>query len=244
MTTNSFDYADKIAKLLKMAEGAPNEEMAANYMAKASELQLQHMIADSDIRQAEKGPQDNLARHFVRGLDKNAGYIKAKRDIVYGLAVIFHCKVTIAKDRSSVALYGFQSDIDFIQTLSDSLQIQMMRHMETAAHTMPRYESARTWRTSFAHGFADRVVARLRASRASQEAEAGTNTPGTALVLRDRSQAVAAYFDDIFAGKKLGASYKNRSIRSANGLIAGDAAGSLADLGGKAVRNTSRRAID
>lgn len=236
MTTKN--YPDLINKLLAKANGTDNELEASTYLAKASALQLEHMISDSDLRaaQGEAAPVDELNAYAVKNLPKGGGYIKARRDIVFGLASIFHCRVTIAPDRSVVRLYGHQSDIDFIQALYDSLSIQMLRHMETDA---PRGVD-RSWRTSFAHGWVARVVTRLRAARSTQETEASSATPGTAIVLRSRDVAVQDFFSRQMGGAKLRASYKNRSVRSAAGLYAGDAAGMRADLGGRALGTTRR----
>ena len=237
MTTNNTDRAALIAKLLSTAESLSaqgNEEAAASYMAKASALQLKFMVEDSEIRQAQgdKRADDPLVSHRVIGVEKRSGYVKARRDLLDGLVSIFHCKATMAHDRSSMTIYGFQSDVDFVQTIFSSLVTQMMSNMDHDAKSMPSWESPRTWRTSYAHGWAWRVVSRLRAARTSQEAEAGTTTPGTALVLRDRSQAVQDYYDQLFAGRKMRAGYVNRSTRSSDGLRRGDAAGSRADIGG------------
>lgn len=237
MTTNTNDRAALIAKLLSTAESLAaqgNEEAAATYTAKASALQLKYMIEDSEIRQAagDKRADDPLVSHVVIGVEKRGGYVKARRDLVASLASIFHCKITMAHDRSSMTIYGYRSDVDFVQTIFTSLVTQMMRNMEHDARMMPAGESARTWRTSYAHGWAYRVVTRLRAARTAQECAAYTNTPGTAIVLRDRSQAVQDYYDELFAGRKMRAGYANRSIRSGDGHRRGDAAGARADLGG------------
>lgn len=245
MTTNNtprHDYADKIAKMLAAAESYAQqglEDAAAAYNAKASQLQLEMMIADSDIRAAARGavPVDELGHQAVQGLPKGAGYIKAKRDLIFGLANIFHLRTTIAHDRSSVQIYGHETDRKFVQQLFDSLVLQLHSHMEYDAKKWGTAD--RRWRTSYAHGWVNRVIARLKASRAAQETQAA-ETPGTELVLRDRSAAVKTYFDDLFAGQRLRSSYKNRSVGSAAGYLAGGEAANRAALGGKAVGSTRR----
>lgn len=229
--TTTTNYADKIAKLLAKAENTTNEHEAAIYLAKASQLQLEKQISDSDLRaaQGENVPTDDLVTKIVAGLPKGAGYIKAKRDLVYGLASVFNLKVTIAADRSEVRLYGHTTDFEFVQSLFNSLILQM----ESA---MARARGDRSFKTSFAHGYVNRVIARLREARHGQESEAVVESPGTALVLRDRSLIVTDYFNSQFGGRKLGSSYKNRSIRSTAGIIAGDAAGRNARLGQPEIR--------
>lgn len=234
--TNTHDYAEKIALLLRKAEGAANEEEAAAYFAMASKLQLKKQISDSEIRAAGQDvPIDELDTMRVSGLDKGAAYIKAKRDMVSGLARIFHCRVTMASDRSFMDLHGHTTDMAFVQAMYDSLCVQMLTMMTQAG------PGDRSFKTSFAHGYAYRVVARVGAARASQENEAA-DTPGTAIMLRDRLVDVEKYFADRFSGMKLRAGYRNRSMRSAAGMAAGAAAADRADLGQRRVAPT-RRAI-
>lgn len=241
MTTN---YAAKIASLLATAESYAaqgNEDAAATYNAKASELQLKKQIDESDIRAEQNAatPVDELTAAYVRGLDKNAGYIKAKRDLLYGLAAIFNLKTVIAHDRSYVRMFGHQTDIEFVQQLFDSLVIQMSGAMEAEAYR----GAGRSWRTSFAHGWVGRVTMRLRAARASQTEDVKAETPGAELVLASRKDKVETYFKDQFAGRKLGTSYKNRSIRDAHGYARGDAAGARADIGGTRLNQGTRKQL-
>lgn len=234
MTNN--DRASRIAALLATAESYAregNEQAAATYTAKASELQLKYMIEDSDIRKAGAKPTDELDRRLARGVNKGAAYIKARRDIVVGLANIFNVRVTIAHDRSSMTLLGFASDLDFVQQVFDSLSLQL-------DSALARVKGDRSYKTSFAHGFAHRVIMRLRDARTDQVADADSSTPGTALVLADRRAIVASYFAEQFAGVKMGSSYKNRSVRSAGGFYAGDAAGRVADIGGAKIGRPTR----
>lgn len=170
-------------------------------------------------------------------MEKNSGYIKARRDLLYGLCDIFNVKTTIAHDRSYVTMYGFETDLDFVQQMFDSLALQMHSMMEHDGRGQ-----GRSWRTSYAHGFAYRVVTRLRLIRAQQEHDASDGNVSTALVLRDRSVAVQEDFNRRFAGAKLRSSYKNRSIRDGHGYASGDAAGSRADLGQR--RMTGRRSLE
>lgn len=243
MTTKN--YPDLIAKLLATAESlaqSGREEAAATYLAKASELQLEHMISDSDLRQSGKGPTDEIIAMTVRGVDKGAAFVKAKRDLVAGLASIFHCKVNMAMDRSIMTLYGYESDVTFVQQLLDSLLIQLHSHMlHDAGQELRRaFHVDRSWKTSYAHGWVNRVVSRLRDFRKAQEFAAGQEM-STAVVLRDRSVAVTEYYNDRFAGK-IRAGYKNQSVRDARGAAAGADAGNRADLGGTRIE-TNRKSL-
>jgi hypothetical protein len=235
----NFDYTAKIAGLLAKAAGTTNEDEAATYRAKASELMLKMQIDQADLDRALKDRQptpEEIIPHVVLGLQKGAYVIKAKRDIVFGLAPLFNCRVTIAADRSSVKLYGYESDVQFVQALMSSLIVQLDGQLAS----MP---GDRSFKTSFAHGFASRVVARMRNARYIQEAEADVSTPGTALMLIDRKGNVDKFVENYYTGTKLRSSYKNRSIRSAAGVYAGQAAGDRADIGQTRIANGERKSI-
>lgn len=238
-----MDYAGKIAALLAKAEATAFEPERDALLSKASELQLKWMISDSDVRASKdrKDVSDYLMRCAAEGVVKNSAFVKAKRDLLTGLCSIFHVKITIYTDRSVMNLFGFASDVAFVKQLHASLVVQMLAAMEQQAHGLNSRD--RSWKTSFAHGYAQRVVYRLQQARRTQEAEASSTDAGTALVLRDRSTQVQAYFDEQLSGVKLRSGYKNRSIRSRDGLSAGSAAGDRADLGGTKVSSGGRRSI-
>lgn len=240
MTTNT-DRAATIAKLLSTAESlaaSGNEVAAQSYINRASEMQLKFMIEDSDIRQAsgKDHAEEQLITVRVAGVQKNSGYIKARRELVTGLAFIFHCRITLTTDRAEMRLWGYESDVKFVQTLFNSLSVQMISLMDEASHG----RVDRSWRTSFAHGYARRVCSRLRDSRAQQEDEMTASTPGTDLVLADRTAVVNAWFGRTAGVRRGGPVYRNTSTRSAAGYAAGHMAGDLADIGNVRVGGGSR----
>jgi len=228
-------YADKIAKLLAMAEDpSVTESEAANFLAKASELRMNQMISDDEIRRAGTAstPDDTIAWRFVMR-EKSGFVIKARRELLYGLCDIHNVRTAIASDRSYIKLFGHTTDMDFVEQMLASLTIQMRGHMESAwRDAIGADAGARTWKTSFAHGYVGRVIVRLRAIQAAKITDVReTSAPGVELVLRDRNVAVQKYYDDYFGGRKLRGSYKNTSVRSADGVVAGYRAGADADLG-------------
>lgn len=234
-----MDYAAKIAALIAKAEATEFEGERDTFLAKASELQLKWMISDSDVRASmdRKDVSDYLIRTAAEGVDKNSAFVKAKRDMLTGLCSIFHVKITMYRDRSGMTLFGFASDVAFVRQLHASLVVQMLAAMER------ENTRDRSFRTSFAHGYAQRVVARLQEARTRQERDASSSMPGTALVLRDRSTQVQAYFDEQLSGVRLRSGYKNRSVRSAAGHAAGRIAGDRADVGGTRVAGVNRDAL-
>lgn len=221
-----MDYAGKIAALMAKAEATTFESERDAFLSKASELQLKWMISDSDVRAADdrRDATDHLIRTAAEGVEKGSAYVKAKRDLLTGLCSIFHVKITMYGDRSGMTLFGFSSDVAFVKQLHASLVVQMFSAIER--------ESSRdsAYRTSFAHGYAARVVSRLHEVRERQERDI-SSLPGTALVLSDRSARVQRYFDDQLDGVRLRRGYNNRSINNWDGMSAGLAAANRANLG-------------
>jgi hypothetical protein len=244
---NVMNYASKIAKLLAMAED-PNisEEMAANYLAKASEWQLSMTISDADIRAA--GGSKNVTEIFssIKMLAmKNAPYIKARRELLTGLAFLYNCRPTLATDRSFMRIWGFESDLRFIEQMYTSIDLQLANHMAVEWREYIGNDPARSWKVSFAHGYVGRVVDRLRDARARQTRAATADSPGTALVLRDRGEMVEHHYKSATDGLVRGGSvYKNTSVNSRDGVVSGYRAGNRADIGNTRVGGNDRRQID
>lgn len=246
----AHNYADKIAKLLKMAEDPSlSEEAAANYLTAASELQLKMQLSDAEIRAAggSKNVTDKLITRNVL-TDKHGNYVKARRELMFGLAKIFNVRSTMYTDRSAIILYGFESDIDFVESMYTSIVIQLRGHMETdwimnGRPKAPYYikENKRTWCTSYAHGYVARVLERIRYSRRDQENEVRVSTPGAELVLYDRNQAVTEFYDNRLSGVKLRSSYKNTSINNRSAMVSGYRAGDRADIGHTRVGGRARQ---
>jgi hypothetical protein len=155
---------------------------------------------------------------------------------MFGLAAIFNVRSTMYTDRSAIILYGFKSDVDFVEAMYTSIVIQLRSHMGTdfiLADKKPPYYiklNKRTWCTSYAHGYVARVLERIRYSRRDQENEARVSTPGAGMVLYDRNQAVTKFYDDRLSGVKLRSTYKNRSINDRGAMVSGYHAGDRADI--------------
>jgi hypothetical protein len=242
--TKPHDYASKIAKLLAMAEDPGiTEEMAANYLAKASELQLSMTISDAQIRAAagsNHAPEEMFTNVMVLRM-KNAPYIKARRELMTGLAFLYNVRPTLAADRSFMGLWGFESDIAFVQQMYTSIELQLANHMDVDWREYIGSDNARAWKVSFAHGYVGRVLDRLRHARSKNVSE----TVGAALVVRDRGEMVQRHYETATAGIVSNrAVYKNTSVNSRDGVTAGYRAGNRADIGNTRVGGDTRRHIE
>jgi hypothetical protein len=221
---------DTIRALLAKAESTTFEEERATYMAKATELMRKHAIDLGMLAAAGNRADDDVIECRVLFADmKGTQFIKAKRELMWGLVALNRCRVVqIGKNgRDQSWVYGFRADLDFIDMMFASIVVQMMTAMNA---DRPSY-ATRTWAVSFAHGYVRRVIARLRDA---QTAATTSDAPGTAVVLRDRSSEVNAFVANRLPNVRQ-RRIQSTSDRDMSGYMAGDHAGFLADLGGNKV---------
>jgi hypothetical protein len=141
-----------------------------------------------------------------------------------------------------MALWGFESDLAFVQQMYTSIELQLGNHMNVEWREYIGGDNARAWKVSFAHGYVGRVLDRLRYARRDQEARATADSPGTALVLRDRGEMVQHAYEDATAGIVSNRSvYRNTSVNSRDGVVAGYRAGNRADIGATRLGTNSRQ---
>jgi len=151
---------------------------------------------------------------------------------------VHHCEaVRIRRGGDSLLVFGFSSDLDLIEMLYTSLLVQALRALAQAE--IPSRENARTFRTSWWAGYTSRIITRLRGSQQRAEAEAA-KTPGTALVLADRSLQVKAAFRAEFPKTRTTSSSRTRSRA---GYSQGHDAGGRADIGGSKLSARSAGAL-
>lgn len=257
--------AAKIQALLAQAEGeaaAGNEAARDTFLEKAAALQLKYAIEDAMV-----AAQGNATAEQIATLDfcteSNTPLIKAKRQLINELAILYRGKAVMLgewrpkKDggvrfdkRARVRVWAHQSDLDFIGALYNSLILQMQTMMaaderggrDQNGFPMGMITTRAAWRVSYAYGWVSRVVARLREAKRRTEGAAETSEPGTALVLRDRTQLVT----DRVLG--LHPSLRTTKYRvddnDPNGRRAGQAAAERADLGHKRVQADNTRRLN
>ena len=223
--------SDKIARqivaLLNKAESTTSEHERDALLEKATQLRLKYLIEDAQLKAHDNTPKEKIVWKDMLA-EKHAAFIKAKRELLTGLANLNNCQPLLMGKRDYMQIVGHESDIDYVQFLYASLMLQMERAMATDEHNRPTYDSIRSWRTSYAHAWVRRVLQRLQAFKTSSEHAAEASTPGTALVLRDRSTEVAQRVSERYPHTR--SAYKNTSVHSRDGYTRGDAAGQRAAL--------------
>lgn len=249
--------AKVIQDLLAQAELASkrgDETARDEALAKASALQLKFAIDDAMLAAGTADKDEIVEADFCA--ESNTPLIKAKRELIAGLAELFRGKAVLMPEwqlrkdgrglklnrRAFVRVYAHESDLRFISQMYTSLIIQMQTMMATDEKThAPYVEKIQAWRVSYAYGWAGRVYLRLKEANRRNEVNAETGEPGTALVLRDRHALVQDHVNDAH-GKLKNTKYR-RDDADVNGRRAGREAAERADLGGAKVTEGSARRI-
>ncbi len=205
--------------LAKAEDPACTPEEAAAFSAKAEALIAKHAVDEALLEARE-----HRGRPTTRLVEFPAPYAKPKGQLLAGIAGAYGCRV-LSRAGEGYTVIGYRSDIDAVEMLFTSLLVQ-------GAHGCTSGD--RSFRSSYWYGFANRVVRRVRAQRERSVADAdsadrGDGNPGAAVVLADRSGEVDRYAHEQFPHTRSG---RPGRPTSSDGLLAGDASGRRADVGG------------
>lgn len=245
--TTQEQAARRIQGLLALAESAAkdgNEALRDTYLEKASALQIQYAIDATMLRTGE-AREEITSGVFCE--ESNTPLVKAKRDLINSVAFynrgtcVLVGRMETGKDgvrrmnhRAFMQVYAHESDLRFITSLYVSLIVQMQTMMANDERVYGGKVPA-NWRVSYAHAWVSRVTQSLADIQWRQNNAAEAKEAGTALMLRDRSQAVRDHLDKLYGKMKSGKT--KRQAHNAAGAAAGRAAAANADLGQKKVQN-------
>jgi len=165
------DMAEKVRKLLTQAEdpGATPEE-AATFTAKAQQLMTKYSIDLAMVVDTERADQVVVKVWRVKG-----PYSAHKLDMVFAAARSNDCRAIYARlggGAHQVSVVGFPHDVDWVQTLSASLDLQLSIALVHAARSKPERVHGRTFSVGFVKGFTDEVGERLSRARRQAVADA------------------------------------------------------------------------
>jgi hypothetical protein len=215
-----------IRALLAKAESTDHPAEAEALRAKAFELMQRYSI-DEAMLGAKHESSDVIGQRRIVINE----WVKPKGILLAGIVSAFGGKVIKLSHLCSYGtmvcvVYGWESDLQMIEVLFASLEIQAMREMK-AARAARSGGNGQAFTRSFLAGFAGVVADRLKQARRHQVAE--TPGTGTELVLADRSKAVEAHSRQANPTVR-----KSRpaTVSASGGYFAGQAAGQRADLGG------------
>ena len=245
------DKLDTVRKLLAKADGAATAEEAQTYTAKAVAMMARHGI-DEALLAAALGPgaaaRDEIGTCHIPMADP---YSAGKARLLAWTASALRCRAVLHEAGggrvAGVTVLGFASDRTRVELLYTSLLLQAGTQL-VALRPEWAGESVAAYRRSWLHGFAVRVHQRLLEAAATALAEtadrpspAPPEGKSVALVLADRTDRVERAYAETFPRL----ARARRASLSGSGFVAGDRAGTRADLGrSAAVPERGRQALD
>ncbi len=246
MTTPSDDEGRLllIKKLLNKAEakGTTEAEREA-FSAKAAKLIMQWSIDEALLADADRVRVEKIIKKIIAAdAPKTYGFEYARIGAAVARGLGCRGIHTQADGRPALIVVGFESDVDRVLMLTQSLSLQCTLNLGTFYR---RYVEVTPWasgtdkyqaKRGFIVGFADGVNKKMESWKRDTVA---SSAPGTDLVLVDRTKQVDRWIQDEIPTRKMSA----RSYRvDAHG--AGKAAGHAADFGqGGVGRDSGRRAV-
>ncbi|HET6794612.1 MAG TPA: DUF2786 domain-containing protein [Acidimicrobiales bacterium] len=158
------ELAVKVRKLLAQAEDpAATAEEAQAFTAKAQELMTKYSIDLAMVTDAERIDQVVERSWLVPG-----PYAAQKVALVNAVARANDCRsvyTPLARGARNISVVGFPSDVEWVATLSGSLQLQMTSALATASRMKPAGVHGRTFAVGFVEGFVGEVANRLQRAR-------------------------------------------------------------------------------
>lgn len=162
---------EKIAGLLAHAESTDNAEEAAAYTEKAQTLATMYAI-DLELARYKAAHKDDREELTTRRIEvgekgrthKNRFWV----DLALAIGYANDIRCTIAGDRSAVWAYGYPSDIDVMEKLFVSLNVQMVGQCNEALRRGDHHDlgvHGRTFRPNFYEGFVETMEWRLLRAR-------------------------------------------------------------------------------
>jgi hypothetical protein len=215
-------WKEVIANLLTKAENpATTPEERDALIDKATELMVRFGIEEAQLRRNDNKPEEVTSKVFSV---TNPQRLK-KQTLMNGLANAFGCEAIVLFDKDKIQVFGFPSDLEKVETLYNSLIVQMFIGMASAVK--PSHVHGKEFNSSFANGFVLTVLKRVRNVYLKVRNEEVRKTPGTDLVLRDRSLAVKSAFSSAFPQTMR----RSGSKSTGNGYGQGAEAGLRANIG-------------
>lgn len=239
--------AEKIAKLLRLAETTENQAEADAFNERAQALMVKYAITERLLAMAQgKQVQDKIVEETItyKGI-----FHMALFNIGRAVAVNNNCRHMIVthsgKTQTDLIVVGFSSDVSNVKVLDASVQVQASmamqrwyREQSTAGLTaMQKSKMRREYLFGFAVGLNAKLV---RANTAGKEqavaaetertGDAETAAKSTDLVILSKKEKVDEWMDSTY-GTSLRSVRRNYSSGGYAARAAGTAAGRNANIG-------------
>lgn len=228
----------KIRACLALAEHGTTLGERENAAAKTAALMASHNVTEAQAR-ASRGEEPEGLTIFPFAVSGKDGHGRARAQMVATIAEAMGCqgihKTAPAGRPHTVIIAGTTSDVDSVRRLLPLIVAHA--HYAAASNRTPAQRRSRTYLPSFLIGYGATVAERITARRQPLLDE--TTNPGTAVILADRAQRLAALIAERF-----GPITVTRVKVRADGAAAGCRAGRTADLGDPRMTTpTSHRAL-
>ena len=214
-------WKEVVANLLTKAENvATTDHERQALIDKATELMLRFGIDEAEVRVKEDKPEE-ITSYLIKVT--NPQKLK-KQTLINGLANAFGCSAISLLDGEHVQVFGFPSDIEKVQTLYNSLIVQMF--IALSVTVKPVGVHGKTYNSSFVNGFVLEVLRRIKNIHAKVREDI-RKAPGTDLVLRNRDLEVKRAMANAFPNMR----FRAGSGSHGTGFGDGTSAGQRADIG-------------
>lgn len=253
------EVAEKVRKILTQAEDpAATPEEAQAFTMKAQQLMTKYSIELAMVSDTDGGGELVGTGWTIQG-----PYASHKVNLISAVARANDCRAIysdLPAGRKHIEVVGYPSDVDWVQTLSGSLEIQLASALASAARQKPDYVHGRTFAVGFIQGFNAEINGRLQQARraavaaaeaaadderreaARQALDAGVQlapaADSVALVLVAKSQRVEEEFMVRHPGSRT--VYHQVRLQSWSGYAPGRAAGRRASLARGSVGGSRR----
>ena len=239
--------ADKVRKLLAQAEDpAATSEEAQAFTMKAQQLMSKYSIELAMISDAA-----DASRMVTNGWTVANPYASHKVTLISAVARANDCRAIytdLQGGRKRIDVVGYADDVEWVQTLSRSLEVQLAAALSEAARRKPANVHGRTFAVGFIQGFVTEVRDRLHAARRSAVVAAEADAPqradapsSVALVLVAKRSRVDEEFQARYPGSRT--VYSQVRLRSWSGYSPGREAGRRATLARGSVGRQDRGSL-
>jgi hypothetical protein len=240
LTPEQEKMLERARALLAKAESTEFPDEAELLSAKAAEILSKFQI-DAALLAAKADMSERPVDKVVYFEDP---YAKQHMYLYFHILKAFGgdgIVISHPRRNSRVKVHGIQlhvfamaADLQVVDVLYTSLYHQGV----TQANHVPKYEHARTYKVSFWWGFTSRIYNRL--TEVHNEAVAETKTPGTALVLSNRSLDIKRAMVEKYDPKNV-STYSRSKAHSDRGYEDGKRAGDSANLHNRQAAGQPRR---
>jgi hypothetical protein len=263
-TDREVKYAEKIAKLLRLAENAGTQEESDTFTEKAQQLLITYAISE-ELLQAARGLDVERDVIVEDRIHYTGIYRAALYDIGKAIAVTNGCKIMISKENwvrpdhpATTVLYlvGFKKDVERVKLLDTSIQLQACvalrrwwesensRSYDWPSHlsNSAKFKMKREFLFGFATGIQTKLKLATKAGVAEGEKLAEARVGSGELVLRNRAVRVQEWYDETYGTslRKVRTSYASGGYNARN---AGREAGSVANVGQTGIGRNVRGSI-